>query len=127
MFTDTAGPIETFEWGRYRINGDVHSADGEGVGKDICIVAGEVTAWDARQGHRLKPEMVTCVLGQDVSTLVIGTGVRGRIRVLKKTRKVIAAGGIDTLIIETTDRACESYNRLVREGQPVALLAHGTC
>ena len=127
MFTDPKGPIKTFEWGRFLIQGEVHSADGEGVGKDIFMVGEKVAAWSARKGHRLKPSMVDCALGQGVSVLVIGNGVNGAIKVLKKTRHKIRESGIATLMIKKTPDACKIYNELVRKGERAALLAHGTC
>lgn len=127
MFRDSDGPITFFAWGRFEINGAIHSADGEGVGKDIFVMDGEVRAWHERQGHRLEPDMVGAALRHDKMILVIGTGVRGRIRVPKKTRKAIKAGGVKTLIIERTPEACATYNRLVRAGEQIVLLAHGTC
>lgn len=127
MFTDPDGPIERFEWGLFQIHGDLHSADGKGVGKDICIVGGEVQPWSARKGHRLTPKKVRCALQPGVKTLVIGNGVNGAIRVTKKTRQAVADAGIDELIIEKTPKACEIFNRLYRQGNAVAFLAHGTC
>jgi hypothetical protein len=127
MFTDHEGPIERFEWGLFQINGEVHSAEGRGVGKDICIVGGVVRPWQERKGHRLKTKMVLLVLKPDVEILVIGNGVNGAIRVPEKTRQAIKTAGIVELIIEKTPAACEIYNRLVGEGKAVALLAHGTC
>ncbi len=127
MFTDLEGPIERFEWGRFQINGETHSADGKGVGKDICMVGEDVRPWSARKGHRIKPSMVDCILYEGVIVLVIGKGVNGAIKVPKKTRKKIYAAGIETLIIEKTPEACQIYNTLVRDGERAALLAHGTC
>ena len=124
---DPAGPIEHFEWGQYRIMGKIHSAEGEGVGKDICFLKGEVRPWKARKGHRLTPSMVKIVFNQGISTLVIGNGVRGRIKVPERTRRAIRQADIENLIIEDTPKACETYNRLVRMGEAAALLAHGTC
>lgn len=127
MFTDPKGPIEHFEWGQFQINGERHSADGQGVGKDICIVDGKIRAWKERKGHRLTPKMVHGVLRSGVKVLVIGNGVNGAIRVTSKTRQVVEAAGIADLIIEKTPKACEVYNRLAQQGAAVALLAHGTC
>ena len=124
---DPAGPIELFEWGQYRINGKTHSADGDGVGKDIYLLNDEVRPWKARKGHKLTPDMVGFVFNQGVSTLVIGNGVRGRIRVPGKTRRAIEQAGIESLIVLPTPEACKAYNRLARTGEAVALLAHGTC
>jgi hypothetical protein len=127
MFQDREGPIESFEWGRYVINGVSHSQDGEGVGKDICVINGEVHPWEARKGHRLKVKMVQCVFGKDVSVLVIGVGVQGAIHVPQKTCNAIREAGISTVFIEKTPAACAIYNRLFHNGERVALLAHGTC
>ena len=127
MFSDPGGPITKFEWGRFVINGEPHSAEGEGVGKDICLIDGEVRAWHERQGHRLSPSMVKTAIESGKEILIIGNGVRGRIQVTRKTRKAIKSGGIKELIIEPTHEACETYNQMERAGKPVVLLAHGTC
>jgi hypothetical protein len=127
MFTDHEGPIERFEWGLFQINGEVHSAEGMGVGKDICIVGGVVQPWQERKGHRLKIKMVLPALKPEVEILVIGNGVNGAIRVPEKTRQAVKTAGVVELIIEKTPAACEVYNRLARQGKAVALLAHGTC
>ena len=127
MFVDPDGLIESFEWGKFMIDGVVHGADGEGVGKDICIVDGQVTAWSARQGHRLTPEMVDCALRSGVKVLVIGNGVYGRLQVPRKTKAVVTEAGIEKLIIERTHKACEIFNQRFRKGEPVAFLGHGTC
>ena len=127
MFSDPQGPIEQFSWGRFTIYGEVHSEMGEGVGKDICIINGQVSAWTARKGHRLKPKMVTCVLNEDIEVLVIGNGVNAAIKVLKRTQETLKDHGIQKIIIRKTPEACQVYNQLVRKGQKVALLAHGTC
>ena len=127
MKKDLEGPIEAFEWGRFQINGQIHSEDGEGAGKDIFVWGGEVSPWTARKGHRLKPYMVACAFAKDIDILVIGSGVRGAIDVKEKTRQAIHTAGIERLIIQRTPEACAIYNRLYHEGEKVALLAHGTC
>ncbi|MDF1520984.1 MAG: Mth938-like domain-containing protein [Brevefilum sp.] len=127
MFNDSEGPIDSFDWGSFVIKGEMHSADGEGVGKDICIIDGIVTPWSARKGHLLKPKMVSGIIGSGIEILVIGNGVNGALKVPEKTRKAISDAGVSELIIERTPQACATFNRLYREGESVALLAHGTC
>lgn len=127
MFEDNSGPIEVFEWGRFVINGEVHSAEGDGVGKDICIINGKVTPWESRHGHLLDPGMVESVLGLGIEVLVIGNGVYGRIKVPNKTLKKIKADGVEEVLVEKTPDACKTYNKFFHQGKRVALLAHGTC
>jgi len=124
---DKAGPIEAFEWGRFQINGQNHSADGEGAGKDVFVHSVSVLPWSDRKGHRLKPHMVACILGKEIDILVIGNGVHGAIEVTGKTKKAIRSAGIKELIIQRTPEACQTYNKLFTDGERVALLAHGTC
>ncbi|MBG0785588.1 MAG: hypothetical protein H0S79_10845 [Anaerolineaceae bacterium] len=124
---DPDGPIEHFEWGQFRILGKTHSEEGKGVGKDIFLMNGHVQAWSARKGHRLKASMVAVVFDRGISTLVIGNGVRGRVKVPARTQRAIHQMGIENLIIQLTPEACMTYNELYRSGAAVALLAHGTC
>lgn len=132
LMRDPAGPIERLEWAMFIIDGQRHGWDDDagrevGVGKDIRLHGGAVSAWRERKGHRLSSEMVTGVWDPPVKTLVIGTGVYGRIDVPKRVVKALKERGIGELIVEPTPQACRTYNALAREGRAVALLAHGTC
>ena len=130
MFDDSKGPIEHFSWGKFVVCGVEHSgspAGDVGVGKDICLVGPEVTAWSERKGHRLKRSMVSGVFDRDIVVLVVGTGVYGRLKCPKKVRQSIGESGIVQVILEPTPVACRIYNELYHGGGRVALLAHGTC
>jgi len=129
---DPSGPIERMAWAMFTIGGQRHGWDDEagrevGVGKDIRLRGRQVTAWRERKGHRLSLEMVTGAWDPPVRTLVIGSGVYGRITVPKKVLRAIRARGIAEVVVERTPDACRRYNVLLREGRDVALLAHGTC
>jgi hypothetical protein len=126
-FLDPEGPIEEFTWGRFVVNKQAHSAQGEGVGKDIRVVGLTVTEWKERKGHTLLTKMVTGVFDRDVEVLIIGIGVDGMLDVPDETRQYIHDHGISRLILQKTPKACKTFNELCREGRNVALLAHGTC
>jgi hypothetical protein len=126
-FSDPQGPIEEFSWGKFVILGNVHSDQGEGVGKDIRMVGDRVTEWKERKGHILLPEMITGVFEPVVECLVIGIGVDSAIKVSFETKQYMHDRGINQLILLPTPEACKKYNILVREGQKAGLLAHGTC
>ena len=124
------GPIERFSWGRFVICGKEHSENGGqilGAGKDIRVIGKDVTEWKEREGHRLAPAMITGVYDQRIDVLVIGLGVEKALRCPGKVKKSIRKHGIDKVILRSTPKACREYNRLLRKGKRVALLAHGTC
>jgi hypothetical protein len=126
VFDDPRGPIEHFSWGTFVIGGEEHST-GAGVGKDIRLVAEDVSPWRERKGHKLKKSMITNVYDRDVDVLIIGIGVHGAIKCPDKVTKAIREHGISELILQPTPQACATYNELFHQGRKVALLAHGTC
>ncbi len=129
---DPAGPIQRMEWAMFTIDGARHGWDDEagkvvGVGKDIRVRGGTVSAWRERKGHRLSIDMITGVWDPAPHTLIVGVGVYSRLEVPKRVARAIQERGVARLIVEPTPQACQTYNALVREGHDVALLAHGTC
>jgi hypothetical protein len=127
LFSDPEGPIEEFSWGKFTVLGQVHSDHGDGVGKDIRLIGTSVTEWKERKGHTLRPDMITGVFHQGIDVLVIGIGVDSAIQVSEETQKTVKEQGIGKLLLLPTPEACKKYNALLRKGQKVALLAHGTC
>jgi len=130
FFEDAAGPIESYSWGRFVIDGQEHmeGEDGPvGKGKDIRMVGREVSRWKERKGHLLKKRMVTGVYDQGIKVLIIGTGATGALEVPRNVIESIEQNGIKRLYITKTAEACKIFNALYHRGEAVALLAHGTC
>ncbi|MFP4395663.1 MAG: MTH938/NDUFAF3 family protein [Anaerolineales bacterium] len=130
MFDDPQGPIEHFSWAKFVINGEEHAKTSGGivgVGKDIRLIGAEVSAWKARHGHRLTPEMITGVYDRDLDVLILGLGANGALKCPDEVQQAIRAHGIPELILERTPEACRIYNERYHAGDKVALLAHGTC
>ena len=130
MFRDPKGPIESFTFGEFVILGEEHSGSGDsriGKGKDIRMIGKKVERWKEREGHVLDRSMVEGVLDRDVRLVVIGNGEDGRLFVPDEIVKFLLKNGIEKVIVLRTPDACKEYNRLYREGEKVALLAHGTC
>ncbi|MFI5342179.1 MAG: MTH938/NDUFAF3 family protein, partial [Candidatus Methylomirabilales bacterium] len=98
-----------------------------GVGKDIRVIGGEVTAWKERKGHALTPAMITGVYDAGLEVLVIGLGVQGALACPEDVTRSIRDQGIACVELRRTPEACRLYNTLLRAGKRVALLAHGTC
>ena len=127
---DPKGPIEKFVWGKFIIDGEVHSKiskEETGVGKDIRLIGKEVTAWKERKGHKLDNEKITGVFDKGIEVLIIGMGVNGLMECPAEVSKYIKERGIKELLLKPTAEACKTYNTLYHEGVKVALLAHATC
>ncbi len=130
MFTDPEGPIESFSFGRFVILGKEHSGRGDervGKGKDIRMIGKKVERWKEREGHVLDRSSVAGVLDRDVRVVVIGNGESGMLAVPEEVVGFLLKNGIERVVVLRTPEACREYNRLYREGEKVALLAHGTC
>ena len=124
------GPIENYSFGTFIVDGKEHSEKGDrihGKGKDIRLIGNEVTEWKEREGHQLKPGMVSGVYGHSIEVLVIGAGAEKALKCSKKVIKKTKQHDIDQVIVARTPKACKIYNRLFRKGVKVAMLAHGTC
>ncbi len=126
-----SGPIEEISWGRFVINGQENAKRNDGtivgVGKDICLIGDQLQPWKERKGHLLTREMVAAVVNTpQVKTIIIGNGYYGALEVPDEVRAFVESKG-KKLIVQKTPQACALYNELFAKGEPVALLAHGTC
>jgi hypothetical protein len=81
--------------------------------------------WWRDEGHSLALADLPDVLQYPPEVLVVGQGSVGRMDVPNETRYHLQGLGIE-VIMETTSRACEIYNRLCEKRRVVAAL-HLTC
>jgi hypothetical protein len=99
--------------------------DGEGYSSDVLILPSGVKTWWRRQGHELSPEDLDDVLAGNSEVLVIGTGAYGMVHIPSEVEEFLKSRGLE-IVVEATDKACDSYNRLCRSGKVAAAL-HLTC
>ncbi|KPL19849.1 MAG: hypothetical protein AMJ92_01410 [candidate division Zixibacteria bacterium SM23_81] len=100
--------------------------DGRSYSSDVIIHAqGVEPDWWRMQGHSLSPHDVKSILDRNPEILVVGTGGSGMMVVTEETRRLIRHLGIQ-LVVERTQRACHTYNRLSPSKRTVAAL-HLTC
>ena len=111
--------IDSYRFGEIVINGQRYTRD------VIIYPDGVQTEWWREKGHKLSVADLDSVLSEPPDILVIGQGAHGRMAVPKKTRHRLEAAGIK-VIAETSDLACQTYNRLREESVIVAAL-HLTC
>ena len=111
--------IDSYQFGEIVINGKKYSSD-------VLIFPDRViNNWWRKTGHELCLEDITEVLKEKLDVLVVGTGASGLMKVLPEVEEIARAQGIK-LMVETTDKACDTYNQLGHSQRPVAAL-HITC
>ncbi len=111
--------IDSYRFGLVVINGKKYTSD-------VIIFPGRVrSGWRRQTGHELCLEDIAEVLTENPEVLMVGTGESGLMRVLPETKQSTEARGIK-LIVETTDKACQTYNQLCHSQRVVAAL-HLTC
>jgi hypothetical protein len=111
--------IESYSFGSIVIDGQRYSSD------LVINPQGIDGNWRRTKSHSLAPEDLEGVAEEGAGTIIVGTGKMGRMRVPDETREYLESRGFN-VIIERTDQACETYNRLFREGPVVAAL-HLSC
>lgn len=111
--------IEEYRFGCIVIDGRSYSSD------VIIDDQGVEPDWWRVHGHSLSPEDVRPILDRNPEILVVGTGASGMMVVTEETRRLIRHLGIQ-LVVERTQRACHTYNRLSLSKRTFAAL-HLTC
>jgi hypothetical protein len=111
--------IDSYEFGRIVVDGKIFTSD-------VIIYPERVKGdWWRKEGHELRIDDLEDVLDQNPEVIVVGTGNPGIMKVLPETEKLIKSQKIE-LIIQPTEEACQTYNRLSSSRKVIAML-HLTC
>ena len=111
--------IDSYHFGEIVIDGKKYSSD-------VVISPDRVEDdWWRKTGHELCLEDIAGVITENPEVLVVGTGDSGLMKVLPEVGQAAQARGIK-LIVQTTDKACNTYNRL-GHSQRVLAAFHITC
>lgn len=111
--------IDSYQFGCITISGREYTSD-------VVVFPDRVKLdWWRKIGHRIYPEDIAEVMAENPEVLVVGTGMWGMTKLLPETKEVLQAQGI-RLIVEETEKACHTYNRLWHSQKVVAAL-HLTC
>ena len=111
--------IDSYRFGLVVINGKKYASD-------VIIFPDRVRDnWWRKRGHELYLDDIVEVLTENPEVLVVGTGAYDLVKVLPEVAQSVEAQGIK-LIIEATDKACQTYNQLCHSQRVVAAL-HLTC
>ena len=111
--------IDSYRFGLVVINGEKYTSD-------IIIFPDRVrTEWWRKSSHELCLDDIVEVLTEKPEVLIVGTGESGLMRVLPEVKQAVETRGI-RLIVETTDKACHTYNQFCHSRMAVAAL-HISC
>ena len=111
--------IDSYQFGEIVINGRLYSSD-------VIIFPDRVRDnWYRKTGHQLCLDDIAEVLTENPEVLVVGTGAYDLVKLLPEAQQAVEARGIE-LIVEATDKACNTYNQLCHSRRAVAAL-HLTC
>lgn len=119
-----APPIVDFSWGRIVV-------EDLGAGCDWQLWPGGGCPWDWRvheTGHwrGVAREDVDELVERGATTVVIGNGRLGRLRVSQALINDLSGQGVE-VVVARTSRAIARYNELARRGVAVGGLMHSTC
>lgn len=111
--------IDSYSFGRIVVDGRRYTSD-------VIIFPDRVRDnWWRKEGHSIHVDDIGEILQEKPEVLVVGTGSSGLVRIPEETRRCIESEGIE-LVVEPTERACETFNRLSKSRRVVAAL-HLTC
>jgi len=112
--------IQSYRFGQIQINGKLYRDDVKLLGDRV------VPDWWRAQGHLVRIEDVQDLLEANPEICVFGTGASGMMQVSNTVKSEIEKRGIK-VVIEPTESACHTYNRLLQEGKSVVAGFHLTC
>ena len=111
--------IDNYRFGQVVVGGKKYTSD-------VIISPDSVRSnWRRAKGHELCLGDIADIIDENPEVLVVGAGAFGLVKVLYEVQRDIKARGIE-LIVENTDKACKTYNRLCPSRRVTAAL-HLTC
>jgi len=112
--------VQAYHFGHIQIDGKAYRNDVKLIGERV------VPDWWRSQGHHVGPEDVNDLLGSDAEVCIFGTGAYGALRVSEAVKAAFESRGVNVLV-QRTESACDTYNRLTKEGKKVVAGFHLSC
>jgi hypothetical protein len=112
--------IQSYHFGHIQIDGKAYRNDVKLIGERV------VPDWWRSQGHHVGPEDVKDMLSSDAEVCIFGTGAYGALRVSEAVKSAFESRGVKVLA-QKTESACDTYNRLTKEGRKVVAGFHLSC
>ena len=112
--------IQSYHFGHIEIDGKAYRNDVKLVGDKV------VPDWWRSRGHLVEPKDVKDLLDADAEVCIFGTGAYGAMRVSSAVKSAFKGRGVK-VVLEKTESACDTYNRLTKEGKKVVAGFHLSC
>ena len=110
--------IDSYQFGLIVVSGKKCTSD-------VIIFPDRIKDWWRKTGHQLCLKDIAEVITANPEVLVVGTGASGLMKVLPEVERGVETQGTK-LIVETTDKACNTYNHICHSQRAIAAL-HITC
>ena len=111
--------IDSYNFGQVVVNGKRYTSD-------VIIYPDRVRDnWWRKTSHQLCLGDIAEVMDESPEVLVVSTGASGLMKVLPEVKDGVDSRGIK-LIVETTGKACPTYNQFCHSKKVIAAL-HLTC
>jgi hypothetical protein len=112
--------IQSYHFGHIQIDGKAYRNDVKLIGDTV------VPDWWRLKGHHVGPDDVEDLLVSGAEVCIFGTGAYGALRVSGAVTSAFENRGVKVLT-ERTESACQTYNRLAKEGKKVVAGFHLSC
>jgi len=112
--------IQAYRFGHIEIDGKAYRDDVRLIGDRV------LSGWWRARGHFVQIKDVQDLLKTDPEICIFGTGAHGSMRVSGEVRSEFENRGIQ-VIIEKTESACDTYNRLFQDGKKIVAGFHLSC
>ena len=112
--------IQSYRFGHIEINGKAYRNDVKLIGDKV------VPEWWRSRGHLVELKDVQDLLKTNPEICIFGTGAYGSMRISESVRSALQDRGIE-VVMEPTEQACHTYNRLLETGREVVAGLHLTC
>jgi hypothetical protein len=111
--------ITDYSFGRITINGETYTSD-------VIIYPDRVdSSWWRKEGHLLQTADLKDIIKSNISTLIVGTGYSGIMRVPKETLDYLKSNHIE-VYVEKSKEAVKLFNEISVK-QPAIAALHLTC
>ncbi len=111
--------IDSYSFGRMEIRGQAYTSD-------LILFPDKIKdSWWRESGHTLSLRDMEDVFQETPEVIVVGTGFYGIMKVEEEVKQAAHSKGI-TLVIEKTEKAVESYNKIAPQKKTIGAF-HLTC